>query len=59
MSSESVMIKQLLERKSVRVFEDREIDEEIVQDILSAAVNAPIGFFKRNDTLRKRVSKAI
>ncbi len=41
MSSENVMIKQLLERKSVRVFEDREIDEEIVQDILSAAVNAP------------------
>ena len=35
------VVKQLIERKSVRAFTDREIDEEIVQDILNAAVNAP------------------
>ena len=35
------IIQQLLQRKSVRVFEDREIDEPIVQEILTAAVNAP------------------
>ena len=35
------VIKQLYERKSVRAFTDREIDEEIVQDILNAAVMAP------------------
>ena len=34
-------IKQLLERKSVRSFEDRDIPEDIVQEILLAAVNAP------------------
>ena len=35
------VIKQLYERKSVRVFTDREIDEEIVQEILTSAVMAP------------------
>lgn len=35
------VIKQLYERKSVRVFTDREIDEEIVQEILISAVMAP------------------
>ncbi len=35
------VIRQLIERKSARVFEDREIDEEIVKEILTAAVNAP------------------
>lgn len=35
------VIRQLLERKSIRVFEDREISEEIIQEILTAAVNAP------------------
>lgn len=35
------IINQLVQRKSVRVFEDREISEEIVQEILTAAVNAP------------------
>ena len=34
-------IRQLIGRKSVRVFEDREIDEPIIQEILTAAVNAP------------------
>lgn len=34
-------IRQLIQRKSVRVFEDREIDEDIIDDILTAAVNAP------------------
>ena len=33
--------RQLKQRKSVRVFEDRVIDETTVQEILSAAVNAP------------------
>ncbi len=35
------VIKQLYERKAVRAFTDREIDEEIVQEILNAAVMAP------------------
>lgn len=35
------IIRELIGRKSVRVFEDREIDEEIIQEILTAAVNAP------------------
>ena len=35
------VIKQLYERKSVRAFTDKEIDEEIVQEILTAAVMAP------------------
>ncbi len=35
------IIRQLIGRKSVRVFEDREIDEDIVNDILTAAVSAP------------------
>jgi nitroreductase len=35
------IIQQLIQRKSVRVFEDREISEEIIQEILTAAVNAP------------------
>ena len=35
------MIQQLIRRKSVRVFEDREISEEIIHEILTAAVNAP------------------
>lgn len=35
------VIKQLYERKSVRAFTDREIDEEIVQEILMSAVMAP------------------
>ena len=35
------IMKQLIERKSVRAFEDREIDENIVQDILKAAIMAP------------------
>ena len=35
------MIQQLIDRKSVRMFEDREISEEIVEEILTAAVNAP------------------
>ncbi|MBR2560685.1 MAG: nitroreductase family protein [Eubacterium sp.] len=34
-------IRQLYERKSVRVYEDREIDETIVQEILLAASMAP------------------
>ena len=34
-------IRQLYERKSVRVFEDREIDENIVEEILNAAAMAP------------------
>ncbi len=34
-------MRQLVGRKSVRVFEEREIDEQIVQEILTAAVNAP------------------
>ena len=34
-------VKQLYLRKSVRAFTDREIDEEIVQEILTAAVMAP------------------
>ena len=35
------VVDQLLERKSVRVFTEQKIDEEIVQAILEAAVNAP------------------
>ena len=35
------VIRQLYARKSVRVFEDREIDEAIVQEILTAAAMAP------------------
>ena len=35
------VIKQLYERKSVRVFTDREIDESIVDEILTAAAMAP------------------
>ncbi len=35
------VIRQLIGRRSVRVFEDREIDEQSVQAILTAAVNAP------------------
>lgn len=35
------VIRQLHERKSVRVFTDREIEETLVQQILSAAVMAP------------------
>ncbi|MBR5931894.1 MAG: nitroreductase family protein [Lachnospiraceae bacterium] len=35
------VIKQLLERKSVRAFTEKEVDEEIVQEILTAAVMAP------------------
>lgn len=35
------IIRQLNNRKSIRVFEDREIDKEIVQEILNAAVMAP------------------
>lgn len=35
------IIRQLKERKSVRVFEEREIDEELVQIILDAATQAP------------------
>ena len=35
------VIRQLYARKSVRVFEEREIDEEIVQEILTAACMAP------------------
>ncbi|MBE5782658.1 MAG: nitroreductase [Clostridiales bacterium] len=35
------VIRQLYTRKSVRVFEDREIDESIVQEILTAAAMAP------------------
>ena len=35
------VLKQLYERRSVRVFEDREIGEDIVNDILKAAVMAP------------------
>ncbi len=34
-------IRLLIERKSVRVFEDREIAEDTVREILTAAVNAP------------------
>ena len=34
-------VKQLYERKSVRVFTEKEIDEQIVQEILTAAVMAP------------------
>ena len=37
----NTVIQQLIQRKSVRVFEDREISEDIVQTILTAAVNAP------------------
>ena len=35
------VIRQLYERKSVRAFTEQEIDEEIVQEILQAAVMAP------------------
>ena len=35
------VITQLIGRKSVRVFEDREIDEDLVTEILLSAVNAP------------------
>lgn len=35
------IIKQLIERKSVRAFTDRKISEDIVQKILEAAVEAP------------------
>ena len=35
------VIRQLYARKSVRVFEDREIDEAVVQEILGAAAMAP------------------
>ncbi|MBQ6518908.1 MAG: nitroreductase family protein [Anaerolineaceae bacterium] len=35
------IIQQIIDRKSVRVFADREIDKEITDAILSAAVNAP------------------
>ena len=35
------VIRQLYERKSVRAFEDRDIDENIVQEILKAAAMAP------------------
>ena len=35
------VVKQLYERKSVRSFAEREIDEQIVQEILKAAVMAP------------------
>ena len=35
------VIKQLYERKSVRVFTEQEIDEAIVQEILTSAVMAP------------------
>ena len=35
------IIQQLIRRKSVRVFEEREISEDIVQEILTAAMNAP------------------
>ena len=34
-------VKQLYERKSVRVFTDEEIDEKIVEEILTAAAMAP------------------
>ena len=34
-------IRQLYERKSVRAFTDREIDEETVREILTAAAMAP------------------
>ena len=35
------VIRQLYERKSVRVFEDKEIDEAITEEILLSAANAP------------------
>ena len=35
------VIRQLLERKSVRVFTDKEIKEHIVEEILLSAVSAP------------------
>ena len=35
------VVKQLYDRKSVRVYTDREIDEEIVTEILTAAMMAP------------------
>ncbi len=35
------VVKQLFDRKSVRAFEDREIDEAVTEDILKAAVMAP------------------
>ena len=35
------VVEQLYRRKSVRVFAEREIDEEIVQEILTAAAMAP------------------
>ena len=35
------IMRELIGRKSVRVFEDREIEENIIQEILTAAVNAP------------------
>lgn len=35
------VIRQLYARKSVRVFEEKEIDEEIVEEILTAACRAP------------------
>ena len=35
------IIRSLYERKSVRVFEDRPIEAEVKQEILSAALQAP------------------
>lgn len=35
------VVRQLKERRSVRVYEDREIEESVVQEILTAAVMAP------------------
>ena len=41
MSNMNEIIRELIGRKSVRVFEDRKIEENIIQEILTAAVNAP------------------
>ena len=49
-------IRQLLERKSVRSFTEREIDEETVQEILLAAAAAPTASGKAADNASARAS---
>lgn len=52
-------VKSLIDRKSVRVFEDREISEEDVQEILLAAVNAPTAGNQQLYTILRITDKEI
>lgn len=52
-------IKSLIDRKSVRVFEDREISEEAVQQILLAAVNAPTAGNQQLYTILRITDEAV